>query len=254
MVSVTSLSTPAMVFIPRRAIGKSNHRFGPGRPLVILNHAAGQTERQFYDLPPFRALLDALLEQGYIVAMSRLTDNPDGGYYNWGNRKALDANFELYSYIVSRYGVDTTRVAMLGNSMGGLVTLTSIPDGRIPVRCAALYYPVTHLRGQYNYNAQMATGINFAYGINPDGSNFEAQTIGHDPQTRDARDWAGVRLRFYGGDGDRIVPWYMHGGAFARLVAGAALESEVVTLEGDHNVGVEKTTDDLTAFIARCFE
>jgi dienelactone hydrolase len=240
------VSTPAVLFTPRGVIRP--------RPLIIFNHAAGQTERQLLDLSQFRKLANALNDAGIIVAASRLTDEPANGYQNWGNRSSLDANAELYGHLVSHYSIDTERIGMIGNSMGGLVTLTSFPDGRIPVRCAALYYPVTSLRSQYDHNAQMSTGIKNAYGILSDGSNYWQRTKGHDPALREASDWAGMRLRFYGGGGDRVVQWAVHSEAFAEYVKGVALESEIVPLEGDHNSNVETTGSDLVKFFGRCFE
>ncbi len=224
------------------------------RPLVIFNHAAGHTERQLVELPQFGKLAAGLLKAGFLVAASSLGDDPAAGAYNWGNRSALNFNFELYSYLVAENLVDTERVGMVGNSMGGLVTLLSFPDGRVPVKCAALYYPVTSLRAQYDYNPQMRTGIRFAYNIWPDESAYEKLTGGHDPSLWSATTWQGKRLRFYGGYGDRVVPWHLHGGAFAEYVRGYALESDVVLLNGDHNAGVETTGKDLAAFFGRCFQ
>jgi pimeloyl-ACP methyl ester carboxylesterase len=243
---VSGFSTPALIV--RR------EGFKGARPLVILNHAAGFTERMYHDLPTFRRLLVALLDEGYIVASSALTDYPDIGYASWGNQRSLDANVELYKYVTDHYAVDKNKVAMVGTSMGGLTTLLAFPDGRIPVKGAALYSPVTNLAAQYTYKTKMAGAIRFAYGIADDGSNYSAQTEGHDPNLRPPADWTGKRLRFYGGDGDTIVPWPLNAEAFAARVNGTATESGIVTLTGDHTSNVETTVVDLLAFIRRCFE
>lgn len=248
LVEVSHLSTPA--FVAWRQSGPNKQP----RPLVMLNHAAGQTERMWLDLPQFRTLSDALTDAGYIIVASRLTDHPPNGYNSWGNQGSLDANAELYEFVAANYPVDSSRVAMSGDSMGGLSTLLAIPDGRVPVKCAALYYPVVNLRGQYDYNSQMAGGIRVAYGINPDGSNYAVQTAGHDPILRPASDFAGVHLRFYGGDGDTIVLWNSQARAFLARVAGVAREASAVRLDGNHNSGVETTANDLVAFYKRCME
>ena len=226
--------------------------FKGARPLVILNHAAGYEERMYHDLPDFRKLLVALLDEGYIVVASALTDNPATGYASWGNQRSLDANAELYRYVTDHYSVDTNRVAMVGTSMGGLTTLLAFPDGRIPVKGAALYCPVTNLAAQYAYRERMAEGIRAAYDIALDGSNYSAKTEGHDPILRAPSDWTGKRLRFYGGEGDTVVQWSLNAKAFASRVGGTATEADIVTLDGDHNDNIETTVQDLLAFIRRC--
>jgi dienelactone hydrolase len=228
--------------------------FKGARPLVILNHAAGHVERMYHDLPNFRQLLVALLDQGYIVASSALTDNPATGYASWGNQLSLDANAELYKYITDHYSVDPNKVAMVGTSMGGLTTLLAFPDGRIPVKGAALYSPVANLAAQYAYKERMAEAIRVAYGIAANSSNYSAMTEGHDPILRAPSDWTGKRLRFYGGEGDTVVQWSLNAKAFAARVAGTATEADIVTLAGDHNDNIDTTVADLLAFIRRCFD
>ena len=245
-VVVGGLSSPALVV--------RKESFKGARPLVILNHAAGYTERMYHDLPAFRKLLVALLEEGYIVASSALTDEPARGYASWGNQRSLDANFELYKYITEHYSVDTNRVAMVGTSMGGLTTLLAFPDGRIPVKGAALYSPVTNLAAQYADKKRMAEGIRVAYDIAEDSSDYSIKTAGHDPILRAPSDWTGKRLRFYGGYGDTIVSWHLNTVAFAARVGGTAAESDLVWLAGDHNDNADTTVADLLAFIRRCFE
>lgn len=235
-----NLTYPALLLKPR----------GTPRGLIIFNHAATQNERQIIDLPQFDLLARTLNAAGYMLAASSHGD-PTAGF-NWGNRRALDANEELYRYIVAHYQVDVERVGMIGNSMGGLITLTAIPEGRIPVRCAALYYPVTALGAVYAYSLGVAAAVNFAYGI-WHASEYAERTRGHDPMLRPASDWKGAGLRVYGGPGDRIVPWWMNAEAFVNHVKGEAKEVEIVPLEGNHNENVETTGRDLVQFFDRCF-
>ncbi len=223
------------------------------RPLVIMSHPAGYTERIFLDLAPFRALLSALLDQGYVVAFSRLGDDPASGYNNWGNQFALDANVQLYNYCSLNHQIDPNRVAMLGTSMGGLATLLAFPNGGIPVKGAALYDPVTDLA--WAYGAQFTVGINAAYGITGTSPNTYAEkTAGHDPRLRAASDWAYARFRFYRNSGDLIVNPTENSSDFAAQVAGVSLEADIVNLTGNHLEGIEGTTEDLIAFFERCFE
>lgn len=242
---VSGLSSPALIV--------SKDGFKGARPLVMLNHAAGYTERMYHDLPGFRKLLFALLDEGYIVASSALTDNPASGYASWGNPRSLDANVELYNCITGRYSVDTNKVAMVGTSMGGLTTLLAFADARIPVKGAALYSPVTNLAALYADKKRMAEGIRVAYDIAEDGSDYALKTVGHDPNLRAPSDWTGKRLRFYGGHGDTVVPWHLNAEAFAARVRGTATEADIIWLDGDHAANVDTTVADLLAFMRRCF-
>lgn len=241
------LSTPA--FVAWRVREQEG-----ARPLIILNHAAGQTERMWLDIEAFRILVNNLMDAGYVVAASRMTLPPPNHFDNWGNQVALNANSEMYNYLSTTYGTDNARVGMVGDSMGGLATLLTIPDARVPAKCLALYYPVTSLRGQFDFNSAMATTIKYAYGISEDGSNYQAQTAGHDPHLRPASDWRNVGIRFYGGDGDSLVPWHLHSRLFLAQIAGVAREASAVRLDGDHNAGAETTGADLVSFFGRCLE
>ncbi|HEV2799123.1 MAG TPA: hypothetical protein VGW12_01425 [Pyrinomonadaceae bacterium] len=242
---VDFLSTPALVI--------RKEGFKGARPLVILNHAAGFTERQFNDLPTYRPLLDALLDEGYIVAASRLTDNPATGANNWGNQAAIDANVEMYGYVRDHYRVDTARVAMIGSSMGGLATMLAFADGRVPLRGAALYSAVLNLRYQYVSNPFMARAIRVAYGIAADDSNYDAKTAGHDPILRPPATYSGRRFRFYSAYDDTLVSHELNTKSMSALIDGLATESDVVELAGGHGANMKVTVQDLVAFLRRCF-
>ncbi|HZH32480.1 MAG TPA: hypothetical protein VEY11_17080 [Pyrinomonadaceae bacterium] len=239
------LSTPALIV----------HREGykTTRPLVILNHAAGLTERQFKELPAYRQLLNALLEEGYIVAASRLTDNPATGANNWGNQAAIDANVEMYGYVRDHYRVNPDQVAMIGSSMGGLVTMLAFADGRIPLRGAALYNGVLNLRHQFDTNPFMAKAIRVAYAIADDDSNYHTKTAGHDPILLPPSTYAGARFRFYSAPGDLLVSHVQNAEAMSALIGGVATEAGVVRLSGGHDTNVQLTIPDLLPFLRRCF-
>ncbi|HEX8457906.1 MAG TPA: hypothetical protein VF656_11460 [Pyrinomonadaceae bacterium] len=242
---VEFLTTPALVM--------RKEGFKGVRPLVILNHAAGFTERQFNDLTAYRPLLDALLDEGYIVAASRLTDNPATGANNWGNQAAIDANVEMYGHVRDHYRVDSARVAMIGSSMGGLATMLAFADGRVPLRGAALYSAVLNLRHQFVTNPFMARGIRVAYGIADDDSNYDAKTAGHDPILRPPATYSGRRFRFYSAHDDTLVSHEVNTRSMSALINESATESGVVELTGGHEANMKVTVQDLVAFLRRCF-
>jgi pimeloyl-ACP methyl ester carboxylesterase len=237
-----TLSTPALV-VKKQGL-KGN------RPLVILNHAAGFDERMFFDTASYRSILTALVERGYIVAISRLTDNTATGENNWGNQAAIDANVELYDYVVANYNVDTTKVAMIGLSMGGLATALAFVDGNIPVKGAACIDCVFDLA--HVYANGFSTGINTAYNI-PGGGNYATQTAGHDPRLLGAHASFNKRFRFYRNTGDVTVNPTENTGDFAAQIASVATEEDIVSSAGTHLQNIEGMITDLLTFLDRVF-
>ncbi|MDX6270371.1 MAG: hypothetical protein QOD28_1594 [Acidobacteriota bacterium] len=239
------LTTPALVV--------RKEGFKGARPLVILNHAAGFTERQFHDLQVYRTLLTALLDEGYVVAASRLTDNPATGANNWGNQGAVNANAEMFGYVRDHYRVNPNQVAMIGSSMGGLATMLAFADGRIPLCGAALYNAVLNLRYQYDTRRDMAQAIRAAYGIAADGSDYNLKTAGHDPVLRPPANYAGHRFRFYSAPTDMLVSHDANSETMSALIGALTTEAGVVELAGGHDANVQITIPDLLAFLRRCF-
>lgn len=241
----TTLASSALIVRKEGLVGN--------RPLVLLNHPAGYDERYFIDSPTFHPVVSALVEAGYIVASSRLGSSPTTGYDTWGNQVSLDANAELYTYLTAHYPIDTSRVAMVGASMGGLASLLSVPDGRIPVKGIALYSPVASLAHAYSDNFGLfQTSINTAYGITgTPPHDYATATAGHDPYLLPAATFANVRVRTYGGPGDTVLVWSNQGLALATRLNGVALESGVVTLSGDHLANADTTVSDLMDFMKR---
>jgi dienelactone hydrolase len=234
--------------LPSPALVVKKEGLTGSRPLVILNHQAGSTERVFRDSGNWRVIVSALVEAGYIVAMSRMWDATS--FENtWGNNAALAANDDLYAHLVANHDIDTDKVAMIGASMGGLATALAFPLSAIPLKGAAFYDAVLDLA--HIYPSQSA-GINSAYAISG-GNPYATATAGHDPRLRAASDWAGVRLRFYRNTADVTVDPTQNTADFSAQVAGVATESAVVSYAGGHLANIELTVDDLMAFLERCF-
>ncbi|HEY0098388.1 MAG TPA: Ig-like domain-containing protein [Pyrinomonadaceae bacterium] len=222
------------------------------RSLVFLNHQASQTERVFFEATEQRAILTALVEAGYIVVISRQWD-ANALENSWGNDSALDANAELYDYVVAHYPVDTARVAMVGFSMGGISTALAFPDGRIPLKGAACFdcaLDLAHL-----YANGFSSGINAAYQISG-GNPYATATSGHDPRLLGAHaSFSGKRLAFFRNTDDVIVNPTENTGDFQAQVASVATEETITsyTTGGGHlaNIAASKTL--LMEFLARCF-
>lgn len=215
------------------------------RPLVIFNHASGETERMWRTLPAFRALVTACVEAGYIVGFSRQHGD------SWGNNDSLADNQSVYDYAVASLSADPNKVAMVGDSMGGIPAMLSFPLTTIPLKGAALYYPVQDVAFQRTFKPAMGTAIDAAYP--PD---FPTSGTGHNPLTRAASDWSGKRFIWFGSTSDTVVPYTQNTAAMRTLIAGVATENTFVELNADHNdaTGVASTQQALLDFLARCFQ
>jgi hypothetical protein len=84
----------------------------------------------------------------------------------------------------SRHGTGEHRpivIVTYGNSMGGLESLLTLAERRIPCILASLVtVPVTNLAASHA-DAVSTTTIRTAYGMASDGSDYAAKTSGHDP-------------------------------------------------------------------------
>lgn len=213
------------------------------KPLVIFNHASGETERMWRDVAGFNDLANACVEAGYIVAFSRQHGD------SWGNDDALDDNQDAYDYAVANLSADPDEVVMVGDSMGGVPAMLSFPLTTIPLKGAVLIYPVQDIAHQYSINGAMATAIDAAY-----GGNFAVNGTGHDPIDRAASDWTGKRFIWFGSTLDSVVPYTQNTAAMRTLINGVATENTYTELSGDHNENIASTVSATLDFLARCFD
>jgi hypothetical protein len=222
------------------------------RPLVILNHQAAQTEYVFSTVgEPQRAVLDALIAQDYIVIASRQW-TPSAFENSWGNDDALQANVDLYNYAVANYNVDTSRVAMVGFSMGGISTMVAFDDGRIPLDGAACFDCALDL--EHVYANGFSSAINAAYQIGGAGGTYAAATSGHDPRLLATTGFSGKRFAFFANTDDSIINFTENTFDFQAQIASVATEETITTGTGGHLANISSNIPNLTAFLQRCFQ
>lgn len=212
-------------------------------PLVIYHGGVGETASASRTDALKQSLIQAILDAGYIVAAS----NAHGD--NWGNDDALADYLELYRF--TRLCLDISRTVLLSQSMGGCSGLLTAADRPFAIKGWAGIYPVCDLRSIYDLGGLTAS-IKTAYSIAADGSNYDAQTAGHDPILQPATDYSGLRMRFYASDGDTIVPKADNSDNMAALVGATATEYEVVACSGNHGDASHFQAEDLIAFFDRC--
>jgi hypothetical protein len=219
----------------------------PGlRPLVIFDHAAGETERQFRDRAEWRMLVNAAVDAGYVVGFSRQHNN------SWGNNDSLADNEAIYNYAVAHYAVDPARVAIVGDSMGGAAAMLSFTgQTSIPLKGAALYYPVQDLAFQHDFKLAMGVSIDAAY-----GGSFALNGAGHNPVRLSNSTWSGKRFIWFASTQDTLVPYAQNTEAMRTLIAGVATENTFVEVNANHNdaTAIAGTKQALLDFLARCFQ
>lgn len=221
-------------------------RSGYTNRAVVVHHGFGGSAESLFDAD-FESTALALTRAGILVAASDL-----GGDL-WGSDDGQTESAALHALLMGSHSV--TKIVVLGLSGGGPGSLLDAAAGiaglagwvGIMVACdlEALYLadPV----------AGVEESIEDAYNIQPDGSDFDTQTAGHDPVTLAASAFTGLRMRFYASPDDTIVPKTAHADVMAALVASTALESEVVVASGEHGDDSHYQPVDLLSFCVRCF-
>ena len=234
-----------MVLVPN---SNSANPYNSANPtgVIFYVHGAGEDQTGLVTETVKFACRDALLDAGYILAGSAAH-----GAANWGNQPSVDDYNALDLYIRANYNVKS--VALWGQSMGGLDTLSAIAQGKFPVSGALLTYPVCnlanlHLLGVYT------SAINAAYGITGAGIyTYANQTYGMDPCLKAATAYRDIPMRFYASAGDTVVPKANNTDVLRAIVANSRAESTVVLCTGNHGDASHFQPSDYVAFFARCF-
>lgn len=194
------------------------------------------------------AWIDALIDEGYLLAASHMSGN------NWGNDDAQADMVDLYAYCVTNYRLRDTLI--WAASMGGLPGLLAIDDDRIPrVKGWLGIVPVCNLADMFDNNTGThAAGIRTAYGIASDGSDYSTQTSGHDPVLLNASRFADVGFMFIASSGDTAVDKSQNADVMHALVQSEAFESSIVEHTGDHGDSTRYgvAVPDGINFFARC--
>lgn len=112
--------------------------------------------------------------------------SPDaGGTLTWGNNTAMSAIDAAYTYLRGTLGANgSTKIGLMGWSMGGLNALNWLKRNPEKVACTWLWSPMTNL-GAAQAGAYTAE-INTAY-----SGNYATNSVGHDPIV-DAADYQGL--------------------------------------------------------------
>jgi pimeloyl-ACP methyl ester carboxylesterase len=213
-------------------------------PLVIAAHGHGATAAMFADDSHGKLMANAFLAAGYIVAST--VGNATGTEF--GSNKLINSQAALYKYVRDHYNIDG--VFLYGISMGGLGSLLSAVDERIPdVRAWCGSSPICSLSWAYE-QAGWTTEIKTEYGIASDGSDYASKTAGNDPLLKPEA-FAGLPMFFVSSPADTVVTKANNADQLAAAVGPYAAEVKTYTAAGQHNDPSQYPASDIVAFFDR---
>lgn len=132
--------------------------YAGGGPLVVVCHGFAASPAN-YSTPAHRADLDLLAETGCVVVIGAL-----GGASTWGNDTFLARLDDIRTWAASAYGADLTRMALVGDSMGGMGALNYAWRHPALVHAVALRVPVVAADALHDRDAGLGAAIDDAYG------------------------------------------------------------------------------------------
>jgi len=136
------------------AAGKKN------KAAVIFVHGAGYLQNVTYSWSYYQhefMFNNLLADEGYTVmdidyrASAGYGRDWRTGIYRYMGGKDLDDEVDAAKYLVSQYGVDSTRIGMYGGSYGGFMTLMALFTQPGVFKAGAALRPVTDW-GHYDHN------------------------------------------------------------------------------------------------------
>lgn len=218
-------------------------------PMVYFFHSAGDGAGEGVTAWP--DLMAACLDEGWIYVGCT-----GGGEQAWGNDDSQASYTAGFNKAHELYDVGDTLI--FARSMGGLPAIyAALDDATIAptVKAVALNAPVLDLRAAFEA-PNLDDVVIAAYGLNPDGSDFDALTAGHNPMEDMDPPGDVLYWRFWIGDADTTVPPADHTTPFKALIDadGGAVESEVVVFPGAthaSNQPLYDVHDDAVAFFKR---
>lgn len=214
-------------------------------PVLIAFHGNGSDETHWASNTNGKAVHDAFLTAGYIVVSAAYTP----GVSTWGAQPGLDAYVAAYQYVRDRYAIGP--VVLYGNSMGGLESLLTLAERRIPAAAWIGTVPATSLATAHASATFQAT-IRSAYGVAGDGANYAAQTAGHDPALLPGHAFRGLPMWVLIATDDTAVPPAQHWSALAPTIEPYAAEITRVDVTGGHSTAsIEANTSAMVAFANR---
>jgi len=191
--SATALNNePSILIVPKFV--------RPGATGIVYCHGYGEDALEPRDLTSTRInmfnLVQALAEAGFPVISCFNAGN------QWGNATAVARVTSAAAYLASRVGASSTRVGLMGQSMGHLAVMNWAAQNRAKAAFVLSSMGVADLNDIHN-NSSYAASINSAYG----GSYTDAaQGATYNPTVNAASKFAGLPWMCWGGSSDTVCP------------------------------------------------
>jgi len=211
-----------------------------GFPLMVYFHGASGNQNDPFVDPDQKRITDQFIQAGYMVASS------NGAGDSWGNQAGIDAYDALITYLQSEYNI--TKIILIGQSMGGIVSLNLMSSTSHNIDAWYGIYPATNLRAQYDIG--FAGAIQTAYGFsNP--ADYDTATAGHDPNLKLATDFPKIKYRMTASPEDTVVDIDDNSLLFNTRMDPYALITQVVVCIGEHGDPSHFILDDALTFFDR---
>ncbi|NKW08221.1 hypothetical protein GS938_21130 [Rhodococcus hoagii] len=202
-------------------------------PTVVLFHGGGSDETHWADNANGRGVANTFLDAGYIVIGASHTSNR----VTYGAQISLDAYAIAFEQAAKLYNLGP--VVFYGNSMGGIESLLSLAQGRIPGVVAWIgSVPTASLEAAWDFTPgylDRTVEIKAAYGIAGDGADYASKTAGHDPMLLDPKAFGGVPMYAVVATDDTSVHQARNWDVFAPRVAPYAQEMKRLDITGGHS-------------------
>jgi pimeloyl-ACP methyl ester carboxylesterase len=217
------------------------------RKAVILFHGNAANENVWSGTgdtghAPSKSVAKAFLDGGYIVVGASYPANLS----TWGAQAGLDAYYKAYRLLRENFAVGP--IVLYGNSMGGIESLLTLAEARIPGVVAWIgTNPTANLATNYA-NATFTALIKTAYGIAADGSDYASKTVGHDPLLKSGYEFRGVPMLFIAATDDTTVPKVDNTDRLITLVTPYAASVTLVPITGGHDPILAPYTAQMVTF------
>lgn len=223
-----------------------SHKTDTGIPVILYAHGNGGSYQQFAGSGAFKGLRDWLMDNGWAWV-----ESTGGGGDSWGNQQARDHYEAAYTWLTTQINVGP--VVVLGRSMGGIVSYwLHTRSAVVPSAALIANSAVTDLQAWIGPSPGYPV-FRTAFGIEEDGSNYEAVLNEHDPMRQPLTDWIGQKVIQLWGDADTTVPPAVHAEAWiSKYGSELALMRTDIREGGDHSQtnGSYLETDAMVSFMA----
>lgn len=214
------------------------------KPLTLIMgfHGAGADENHWTTNTNGKLVKDACIAAGYAFLGAT---GPNTS--SWGAQSGLDGYLAAYNWFRGLYPLGA--VHFYANSMGGIESLLSLAERRIPgVVSWVGTSPTANLLDNYTGGGGAFTGsINSAYSISS-SNTYSVATAGHDPYLLDASSFRGVPMLFLAASDDVTVAKAANTDLFSAKVSGPNTVTVQAGITGGHSFSFAPYTTQIVSF------